>query len=386
MTVKHQISEYHRIALVWEDRRMQAQRTYYGICRRAGQVTAVTVQCFDAFHLGFRRGIVQPLKQWSPHGVVMRLSDLEHVQTLRRMLPEIPMVSTLAVPPEMVDSCVTSDIAEAIKQARNHFQAQGLSQIAMISSANPHAAAQRVALFRAAVPNGMAIECADGDTPSGCKKIMDWLKSLPKPVGVMGLEIGAAPFLLRACHQLGLRVPQEVQIIGADDDDVSLACEPHLTSVHLPGKRIGAKAMETMLQYLKKTSPPPPPKIAVSGCLLIPRESTGPVCGGSVHITQAVQVMKKNLRQNLSMEQLAEMSGLGLTTFYKEFVKTTGFTPAQQMRQLRLDEACRMLRESEATVTKIAKECGFKNLISFVQFFRRQTGETPSDYRDHRGG
>lgn len=381
MSHSHKLPDPCRIALVWEDHRLQAQRTYDGICRQAGLAAAVTLQCFDAFHLGFQRGIAKPLREWSPHGVIVRVNEVDQIASLRHMLPGVPIVSTLIVPPEIAHTCVGSDITETIALARDHFQAHGVAHIAMFCSANAYAAAPRIAAFRTAVPGGKHIEFSASGKPRGSKKIKEWLNSLPKPAGVMALEIGAAPYLLACCHQFGLRVPEDIQIIGADDDDVSLACQPHLTSIHLPGKRIGERAMDAVLRLLKKTSPPPPAVICVRGSLMITRGSTGPAASSHARITQALRLMQSQLHHGISVEGVADMLGVGLTTFYKEFVESTGETPAHHLRQLRLQEACRILRESDASVTQIAQQCGFRSLISFVQFFRRQTGQTPSEYR-----
>jgi LacI family transcriptional regulator len=363
---------------------MQAQRTYNGLCRRAGLAASVTLQRFDGFHLGFQRGIAKPLQRWRPDGVVLRMNQLEQLETLRQMLPGIPFVSTLLVPSEIAETCVTSDITEVIILARDHFRSQKVAHVAMFCSAIPYAAAPRIAAFRAVVPGGLYLEHTGDDSPRGLKGALKWLESLPKPVGVMALEIGAAPFLLRCCKELGLRVPQDVQIIGADDDDVSLACEPHLTSVHLPGHRIGETAMDAMLRHLRKKRPLPPALIPVGGGLLVARGSTGELADNTARVNQAVKLMQTHLHQDLSVARLAKMMGMGLTSFYKEFDQVMGVAPARHLRQLRLEAACRMLRETESTVTQIAKECGFNGLIAFVQFFRRQTGQTPTEYREGR--
>ncbi len=382
MSTSRKSPEAYRIALVWEDHRMQAQRTFNGICRRAGLASSVTLQCFDAFHLGFQRGIAKPLQQWKPDGVVVKLNRQDQLKMLRSLLPGIPFVSTLIVLPEAADTCVSSNIPEAILLARDHFRSQGVPHLAMFCSALPRASARRIAAFKTAVPDGFTLDFQKGDSPRGCKVVMQWLETLPKPVGVMAFEIAAGPFLLQRCQELGLRVPEDVQIIGADDDDVSLACDPHLTSIQLPGARIGETAMDTILRLLRKETPRPPEIIEVGGSLLITRASTGAVSAGSARISHSLNLMQTHLRQGVSVERLAEMSGMGLTNFYKEFGNAMGCTPAQYQRQLRIDEACRMLRETKATVTLIAGECGFKNLIAFVQFFRRQMGTTPTAYRE----
>jgi LacI family transcriptional regulator len=207
-----------------------------------------------------------------------------------------------------------------------------------------------------------------------------WLRALPKPVGVIATESRAAGFLLQCCLDLGLRVPRDVQIIGADGVDDCLACEPHLTSIALPSERIGEVAIETMARLLRKERPAPPPLIPVSGCTLVVRHSTGLVSVGESARTITGKHMQALACRGVPIADLARMSGVGRATFYRHF-SVPGETPSHQMRHLRLQEACRMLRETSATQTAIAAACGYSNAFSFARFFRRETGETPAAYR-----
>jgi LacI family transcriptional regulator len=368
-----------RIAAVWPENWMQAQETFHALCRSVDLAAGITLRRFEATDIAdFQRDVVRPVKAWAPHGVVVRLLNPAHLKALRRQVPGVPFVSTLVPPPGLVDACVVTDIAEAIALARDHYRERGLPHMALFCCASPHAAAGRAAAFRAVVPDGLELICERGDTRAGRKIVDQWLKALPKPVGVIATESRAAGFLLQCCLPLGLRVPQDVQIIGTDDSDECLACEPHLTSIALPSRRIGEVAVETMGRLLRQERPPP--FIPVSGCSLVVRNSTGLVSVGESARTVTSKHMQALACKGVPVADLAKMSGVGRATFYRHF-SVTGETPSHQMRQLRLQEACRMLRETSATLTTIATACGYSNAFSFSRFFRRETGESPATYR-----
>lgn len=370
-----------RIAAVWPENWMQAQETFHALCRSVDLSAEITLRRFEATDINdFQRDVVQPLREWDPHGVVVRLLNPEHLKQLRRQVPGVPFVSTMVSPPALVDSCVVTDIAEAINLARDHYRERGLPHLALFCCASPHAVSSRTTAFRALVPRGLELVCEKGDTRAGRIIVDHWLRALPKPVGVIALESRAAGFLLQCCLDLGLRVPRDVQIIGADGVDDCLACEPHLTSIALPSERIGEVAVETMAWLLRKERPPPPPLIPVSGCTLVVRGSTGLVSAGESARTVTGKHMQALACKGVPVADLARMSGVGRATFYRHY-SVPGETPSHQMRQLRLQEACRMLRETSATLTAIAAACGYSNAFSFARFFSRETGLSPSDYR-----
>jgi LacI family transcriptional regulator len=377
-------SESVRMAVVWPYLGLQAQKTYMGMCRRTEIEARVTLRRFDAFHLGFQRGIVHPLRAWAPHGIIARMLNVKRLQFLRRVFPGVPVVSCVLSPPDRVDTCVVADGAEAMALAREHFKTRGVRQVALFCGAQPHAVMSRLADFREVVPDGMFLTYAGGDRPSERKAVGQWLLSLPKPAGVLTLETESAPFVLQCCREVGLRVPGDIQLIGMEAEDVALACEPHLTSLELPGERIGELAVDTVLRYLRNEQPSPPPILRVSGVTLVERRSTALVQAGSAGMTLVLNLMRTHACRGVSAAWIARQAGLGLTTLYMEFKASVGGTPASHLRRLRLEEACRLLRETPASVTAISRACGFKETSPFVNFFRRQTGQTPTAYR--KGG
>jgi LacI family transcriptional regulator len=239
------------------------------------------------------------------------------------------------------------------------------------------------------VPDGteclVATAVPKADTAAGRKRLKqvmtDWLAGLLKPVGILTLETGAAAFLLEHCRRLKLRVPQDVQIIGIDSADHCLACEPRLSSLELPNRRIGEMALQTLLRWMQQEQPPPGPVIRVGGCRIVARGTTGLVEAGHAILPNTLDIMQAHAADGMTASQAARLSGVGRTTLYKEFAQATGVTPARYLRRQRLENACRELRETSDSVTEIAGRCGFKSLVAFIRFFRRHMDTTPTAYR-----
>ena len=382
-----------RIAVVTFLRQMDAQHGLDGIYRRAEQLPEVWIQRFDAEANDFRREVLTPLREWQPHGVIVRMCDPGRLRQLREQFPSQPFVSTLVALPGIANTVVVGDVMDAITKARDYFHHCGLPHMAMFCISTESLRVNTTLSFLEAVPAGHELVCpaevVDAHTPAGKKRqreiMSNGLRKLPKPVGIMTRETEAAPFLLAWCHELGLRVPEEVQIIGKDEEDLCLACEPRLTSSVPPNRRIGEVALETMLHLLRKEQPPPPPIVRVSGETIVPRGSTALRGVGRRAVAVAIDRMQTHAARGLSASDVTRLSKVGRNTFYRQFNETTGNTPGQYLRKMRIENACRLLRETDNTVTAIGKECGFRSLESFANFFRRQTGETPTEYRKRKG-
>jgi AraC family transcriptional regulator len=121
--------------------------------------------------------------------------------------------------------------------------------------------------------------------------------------------------------------------------------------------------------------------IRVRGAVLVPRDSTGLVQVGDAAVAAALKLMTAPKPRGVSATQIARLVGVSRTTLYKKFTAATGRTPAQYLLEQQLKEACRMLREDDATVAAVAGACGFGSAQVFTRCFRRHLGRTPAAYR-----
>ena len=388
-----------RIALVWADDR-PTKEAYLSAIQWADLTPGVSLKFLHTPAADFQREVVRPLRQWRPHGLLAGLNDWREVKRLRRGFANIPLVVASCVPPGVAESSVEADMDEAMVLARDYFQQRGLAHLALYCSGPRFTVPGRQAAFRALVPDGLNFVYSDEEQPHpagagltleriwafadaapGARKVRAWLQSLPKPVGVIATEAGAAGFLLRQCHVLGLKVPAEVQLIGMDNTLECLRYDPPLTSLKLPHARIGEVAMETLLRHMRREQPPPPELVPVAGCTVVPRGTTDLVRVGAPAVGTALRLMGTLPKRGMSTAEMAQRSGVARATLYRHFVAATGQAPARHLRQKRLEEACRMLRDSDATVTAIAKDCGFSSVFAFAKCFRREIGQNPTAYR-----
>lgn len=393
-----------RLASVWWRNRCQAEESFAAAIRRADREPGVVFRAFDRQTESYAEDIIQSLLAWQPHGVLLLMYNQDLIEKLRSRLPGVPMVSALNVPPGLADTVVTVDMEEIIAGAVEHFRTRGVRTVGLYFSGPRFAEASRRELFRALAPEGHFLAYPHEDQrpgrvhfgrdaegryaasypheegSEGVRRLHAWLRELPKPAGVLATEPAAARFVVTQCRALGLKVPEEVQVIGVDAPQGAQECEPLLTSMEPPRARIGEVAMEALLRLARHEEPPPPDVIRVRGAVLAPRDSTGLVQVGDAAVAAALKLMAAPGRGR-SAAQIARLVGVSRTTLYKKFTAATGRSPAQYLLDQQLKDARRMLREDDATVAAVARACGFGSAQVFTRCFRRQFGQPPASYR-----
>jgi AraC-like DNA-binding protein len=343
---------------------------------------------FDALTADFAETVVRPLRAWKPHGLILRMDDAERLALLRRKLPGIPFVAACRMSPDLADTMVVGNAVEVARVSRDHFLSRGARTVGLWVAGRSGDAAVLTSLFHQMVPGGpvlaqqMSTQHMRGEPTGKLLRVTgDWLRSLRKPAGVLTFTGEAAPYLLRVCHRVGLRVPKDIQLIGCDDPDACMASTPHLSTVIPTGEIIGEEAMEALLKHLTPGAPAPPLEIRIQGCTLTARGSTGQAEVVSRSTARAVDLIRAQATRGLTTSKLVHASRQGRSTFYKQFRETTGTTPGKHLRESRLEAACRLLANSTASISRISEQCGFSSANYFSQVFRHHLGQSPGDYR-----
>ena len=204
---------------------------------------------------------------------------------------------------------------------------------------------------------------------------------MPKPIGIFTQQFYVGPYLCRVCKHLDIRVPEEIAIVGVDGFDISLWCEPSLTSVWLPAGEIGYQSAKLAAE-LFEGKPFPEENILVDGAEIIARQSTTPAKPNGLNILAALDFIEKHACVGISVDDIvSQTQGISRRTFEMRFKEWNRTTPAAAIRERKLSEAKRLLSESELSVTAIAGACGYCNDVEFRKVFRIAEGVSPREYR-----
>jgi LacI family transcriptional regulator len=213
------------------------------------------------------------------------------------------------------------------------------------------------------------------------KSLSKWLKSLPKPIALMACDDNQGVHITEACKQNKIRVPQEVTVLGVDND--VMLCElsdPPLSSIVLDIERAGydtARAMDLMITGRVKFYR----NILVPPLKVVTRSSTDIYASRDENISNALDFIHKNIDQNLLVDQIVREVPMSRRSLEKRFVEVTGLPIYKYIFKLRIEKLAQKLVSSELSVFEIALEMGLPDSKNISRQFRQIMGCTPVEYR-----
>jgi LacI family transcriptional regulator len=218
------------------------------------------------------------------------------------------------------------------------------------------------------------------------KPLNSWLKSLPKPVGILTFDDKLGERVLTACRWSDLSVPDQVAVLGIGDDDlVSKLTWPSLSSICVPAERIGFEAADLLDHAMRRRRIKRPRRqLAPTGVTL--RGSTDVLAVQDALVESAARYLRKHAGEAIGVEHIAHAVGVSRRTLDRRFVQALGRSVHEELSAVRMQTACVLLSESRETVANIAAVCGFRTAASFSRAFHRQNGCWPVEYRNRVRG
>ncbi len=214
---------------------------------------------------------------------------------------------------------------------------------------------------------------------------VEWLKSLPKPVGLMCCNDECALQIIEACLAAGLYVPDDVAVLGVDND--TLICElsdPPISSVALNTEGAGyaaAELLDSLMQGRKMRSQ----IIPAAGTHVVTRQSTDVFAVQDADIVAALRFMRRNAHRNLQVEDVVRATTVSRRVLEKRFRTTLKRSLYREMRRIRAKHIVELLLSTDLSITEIASKAGFEGVEHIARYFRKETGMSLREYRKRFG-
>lgn len=215
--------------------------------------------------------------------------------------------------------------------------------------------------------------------------LSDWLKSLPKPVGIMACTDDRSLNVCEACKIAGLHVPEQVAIVGVDNDRI--ICElsdPPLSSIVLNVEKTGYEAA-ALLDKLMAGQNSKEQTIPVEPLYVKNRQSTDILAVKDQDVAQALRFIRKHSKQPISVYDITNGINLSRRALEKRFRKAIGRTIHQEIIRVRTEQIIGMLTETNLTVSRIALSLGYTSTEHISRSFCQATGLSPLAYRKKHG-
>lgn len=331
---------------------------------------------------------VAQLADWRGDGIIAQLYQPELIRAVRRT--RIPVVNVSEYLPGVDLPAALPDNVAVGRLAAEHFLERGYESFGYCGFAGHHYSEVRRRSFAATIEaTGRQCESFESPPPqeqpeaweSRRGELADWLSALAKPAAVLGCNDARARHVADACERAGLRVPEDVAILGVDNDE--LVCElsnPPLSSIDVSSEQVGYEAA-AVLDRLMRGEPPPPRPIRVPPVGVVTRRSSDALAIADADVSAAIRFIHDHSREPITVDEVVSATTTSRRVLERRFRNLLGRTIGEELAAARLARAKQLLIHTDLPTPDVAARCGFNYVQQFNALFRRQVGITPTAFR-----
>jgi LacI family transcriptional regulator len=327
------------------------------------------------------------------NGAICRSTDRRWIPTLRRRgIPAIFLGQRNARSPGVPR--IWSDNRAIGRMGAEHLLERGFRQFAFCGFADEAWAAERrdgfmEAIQAAGYPCALCESAVAGThAPNWSREqtaIARWIGGLPKPMGLMACSDARGQEVLNACRMAGTVVPEEVAVLGVDNDELLCdLCDPPLSSIALNPERVGCEAAE-LLDHLMRGGKPPAAERWIPPRSVVVRQSTDVLGIEDKEINAAVRFIREKACDGVTVGDVAAHLSLSRSTLERRFRGCLGRSPHAQILLARIKRVEQLLSETDLPLETIAKLTGYSHPEYLGVVFKRMTGQTIKDRRSNAG-
>ncbi len=337
------------------------------------------------------RGITETpeaLKSWHGDGVIARTPDKKTHEMIRRT--DCSVVEMLS----FIKTEVFCDERAIVRMALDHFEEHCFENVGFFSIGNTRWIIERErhfkeeALARGFTPYLFIDKQARKDptwypiwnekyTPA----LQAWLESIPKPIAIFTANDHQAVHLINGCNNLGYRIPEEIAILGINND--TLLCDilsPTLSSIDQNAREIGYEAARLLDKKMKGEDCSGYEK-GVLPLQVITRQSTDIFAVDNPDVSRALHFIRDFATTGIRVSDVLNEVNLTNRTLERYFKESLGHTPEREILMTKIRHAAWLLVSSNLSNHRIAELSGFSNDHYFCYMFGKEKGMTPQQYR-----
>eukprot|EP00825_Cyclidium_porcatum_P004177 TRINITY_DN11942_c0_g1_i1.p1 TRINITY_DN11942_c0_g1~~TRINITY_DN11942_c0_g1_i1.p1 ORF type:complete len:393 (+),score=29.61 TRINITY_DN11942_c0_g1_i1:358-1536(+) len=328
------------------------------------------------------------LRSWKGNGIIARIQNRAIAREV--LAAGIPTVDVLGLVPGTGLPLVHVDDGAIARLAAEHLLERGFRHFGYFGIKGENWSQRRRQSFGSAVKQaGCALQCyelprlrlRETSWESAEDDLAHWVAALPKPAGVMVCSDQRGPQFLEACRRAGVQVPDEVAVIGVDDDvPLCEVCNPPLSSVRPGHDRVGYQAAALLDALMQgREFPSGPMLLQPQG--VTTRLSTEVLAIDDRQVADALRQIREQACAGLQVTELARHVGLSRSVLQRRFRTQLKRTVHQELLQVRVRRAQELLAETDLPLVEIADRAGFKHQEYLGAVFKARTGKTPAQFR-----
>jgi LacI family transcriptional regulator len=333
-------------------------------------------------------------RNWNGDGAIAWVETPELAAIVKGL--RVPTVDVRGSVPDCGLPLIATENQMVASLAAEHLIQRGFRNYAFCGFVGANYSDQRSRLFKECV-NRAGFDCAIYDPPETSRDaqiielekrgllfqghLARWIKSLPKPVGIMTCNDIRGHQVMNTCRRLDLTVPEEVAVVGVDND--AIFCElsdPPLTSIALNTLRIGYEAAALLEQMMDGGKPPNNP-VLIPPLEIVARRSSDVLPMVDRQLAAGARFMREHVFENITTNDMARAAGMSRRVFERRFLTQVGRSPKAEVLRLRLDRVKDLLTNTDWNLAQIAERTGFKYAEYLHSVFSQKIGLTPGKFR-----
>jgi len=330
--------------------------------------------------------LLQAIAQWKPHGLLMTPESAAQVRSVRRL--GIPLVFITSWEWRPAVPRVDSDDVAVGEVAAEHFIERGFRHVGYLGLDKPASRRREEGLRRRAEAAGLSFRSlqlpshiGSGSSPSSETKVQRWVADLPDQTGVLAFSDPWALEIEDICRQIGRTVPDDIAVLGVDNDPVICETAPvPISSVRNAATQTGFEAIK-LLDRLMRGKPAPKKPILLPPHGIATRASTDVLATDDTDLARAVRYIRRHAAEAIGVADIARQTAIGRRTLERRFRETLGRSIYDEVLHARIELAKGLLVETDLKLLTLARQCGFRSASHLCNTFRKATGSSPAAYR-----
>lgn len=382
-----------RVALLVESSRAYGRRALSGVARYIREHGHWSIFFQEQ---SFCDDLPPWLETWKGDGIITRVENRNMTHVIQRL--RAPAVYLRNVPADVKMPSVLTDNAAVAQMAFDHLQERNFRHFAFCGYNGADYSDERRDGFVQCV-TGAGLLChvfAGRKQPHAASTVKHeeeglkdgeavarWIWELPKPVGLMACNDMRGQQVLNACRAIDVTVPDEVAVIGVDNEEVLCdLSDPPLSSVVPQAERIGYEAA-ALLDEMMRGKKLLPHRYFIKPKGVVARRSTEVLAVADRQIAVATRFIREHTCEGINVGDVVRLLGWSRSTLERRYEKVMGHSPKHDILRFRLNRAKQLLADTDFSLAYIAEKIAFKHTEHFSRIFKKKIGLTPAQFRIH---
>ena len=333
-----------------------------------------------------KQNLLPALADIKPDGILMR-EPKDIMQIIELGIPAVSFSYSREKFPKIIN--VITDNKGIGKMAAEHLLERGLTRFAFCGFDDWWWSQLRGQMFAETIaeagyethlyklPRAKSKRTWDKELPI----IAAWLAGLPKPIGLMTCNDDRGELAIAACEMAGLNVPEEVAIVGADND--KLICDlssPPLSSIVLNVEKTGYDAA-ALLNRMMNGEKVEKTEMYIRPIHVVQRQSTDVMAIDDTGVIEAIRYIRNHAINAICVTDVLDAVLLSRRVLEKRFRKVLKHSIHDEIRHVRVDKIIHLLSETQMSISQIAQTMQFGDVAHISRYFRREKGISLAKYR-----